>query len=399
MNGSTGSDLMFPFKMGPFHLSHRVVLAPMTRCRALNTIPQPAHVTYYSQRTTPGGLLITEAVSVGDRGFGFPHSPGIFTDEQIHAWKAVVDAVHARGGIIFCQIWHVGRASHKVYQPNGDSPVSSTSRKISDDWKIQMLGGTLENYSTPRALATSEIKVIVQQFREAARNAMIAGFDGVEIHAGHGYLIDQFMKNKINDRMDEYGGSIENRCRFALEILSAVTEEIGTERTAIRISPVVDHLDALDSDPMALGLYLAAKLNHFGLCYMHLTQPRYNARKVKKEDLPSFHDCHSLMRNAYKGTLMSTGGYTRESGMAAIRNGEADLISYGRLFISNPDLPWRFRLGAVKLNKYDRATFYTHDQVVGYTDYPFLYLEDDKRGRQRSKMISNEGSLCLRSAL
>ncbi|KAH9297399.1 hypothetical protein KI387_029081 [Taxus chinensis] len=394
MDRSKEPGLMSPFSLGRFNLSHRVVLAPMTRCRALNTIPQPAHATFYSQRSTAGGLIITEAVAVGERGFGFPHSPGIFTEEQINAWKPVVDAVHAKGGIIFCQLWHVGRASHTEYQPNGDPPISSTGKKISDNWKIHMLDGSLQSYSAPRAVETSEIKVIVQQFRDAARNAMIAGFDGVEIHAGHGYLIEQFMKDGINDRVDEYGGSIENRCRFALEILKAVSDEIGAERTAIRISPVVDHLDALDSDPITLGLYLIHKFNDFKLCYMHLTQPRYTARKLNKKDLSSFRDCHSLMRKAYKGTLMSTGGYTKESGMVAIRDGEADLISYGRLFISNPDLPLKFGLGIMKLNKYHRSTFYTHDQVVGYTDYPFHH--QDGKG---SNKINTEGSLLLRSSL
>lgn len=399
---NTEIGLMSPFQLGPFNLSHRVVLAPMTRCRAINQVPQPAHVKFYSQRTTSGGLLITEASSVGETGFGFPNSPGIFTNEQIHAWKRVVDAVHMKGGIIFCQLWHVGRASHIVYQPGRDLPVSSTSKKISDEWKINMPDGSLGDYSNPRALEASEIPLLVQQFRQAARNAMAAGFDGVEVHAGHGYLIDQFMKDRINDRRDRYGGSLENRCRFALEILSGVMEEIGAERTAIRISPVVDHLDATDSDPVGLALYLVHQFNLMatrygrGLCYLHLTQPRYSAvskRNRNENEISKFHNFHSLVRQAYKGTLMGTGGYTRDSGMAAVSSGEADLISYGRLFISNPDLPLRFALGTRRLNKYDRSTFYTSDQVLGYTDYRFLpdHIEEDEivastRGKLRSAL-------------
>eukprot|EP00249_Psilotum_nudum_P024285 c29143_g1_i3 orf=527-1849(-) len=373
--------LLSPQKLGPFQLSHRVVLAPVTRCRALNYVPQQAHIEYYSQRTTPGGLLITEAVAVSQEGIGFPHSPGIFTVEQVEAWKRVVDAVHRLGGIIFCQLWHVGRASHTFYQPNGAKPISSTSHKVPKGLSIKLPDGECSEYSSPRALETTEISKIVDQFRKAARNARLAGFDGVEIHAAHGYLVDQFLKDGINDRTDEYGGSIENRCRFGLEVVSAIADEIGSDRTAIRISPIIDHLGAIDSDPITLGLHLVEKLNRLKLAYLHLTEPRFTSEGVT--ETPD--DC-SIFRNAYRGVVMTSGGYTRESGEEAIRTGYTHLVAYGRLFISNPDLPVRFALEA-KLNKYDRSTFYTHDQMKGYVDYPSLSVKEiTEHDVGRSKM-------------
>lgn len=225
-------------------------------------------------------------------------------------------------------------------------------------------------FSSPRALTTTEIANVVQQFRQAARNAIEAGFDGVEIHAAHGYLIDQFFKDGINDRDDEYGGSIENRCRFGLEVVSAVVDEVGADRTSIRISPVVDHLGATDSNPKALGLYLVNALNRFELAYLHLTEPRFTSQGVTE----TTKNCSEFIQ-AYKGRVMSSGGYTRESGMKAVESGYADLVAYGRLFLSNPDLPIRFALNA-SLNGYDRSTFYTHDQVKGYVDYPFLPVKE-----------------------
>ncbi|GLJ14958.1 hypothetical protein SUGI_0244100 [Cryptomeria japonica] len=362
--GDKGPTLQTPYGMTLFVLSHRVVMAPMTRCRALNHVPQDSHVEYYSQRATNGGLIITEASAVAPEGFGFPNSPGIYTEEQIEAWRRVVSAVHKRGGIIFCQIWHVGRASHIVYQPGQLPPVSSTDHVLPENLSIQLPDGSYGKYSPPTALTTEQIPHIVEQFRRAAKNALLAGFDGVEIHGAHGYLIDQFSKNGINDRNDRYGGSIENRCRFMLEVLKAVTEEIGESRTALRISPIIDHLQATDSDPHALGMYMVEQLNQFNLAYLHVTEPRFTA----KGTVEFKGDC-SWLRKAFKGTFVSSGGYDKEKGEIAVNSGYADLVSYGRLFISNPDLPLRFFNG-VPLNPYDRSTFYTHDQVIGYTDYP-----------------------------
>ncbi|KAL3535533.1 hypothetical protein ACH5RR_003994 [Cinchona calisaya] len=384
-----GSPSLFsPFKMGKFNLSHRVVLAPMTRCRAINSIPQPALAEYYTQRATHGGFLITEGTMISPSAAGFPHVPGIFMKEQVEAWKQVVDAVHAKGAIIFCQLWHVGRASHEVYQPGGGAPISSMEKPISKRWRILMPDGSHGIYPKPRALTTvHEIAQVVEDYRQAALNAIEAGFDGIEIHGAHGYLIDQFLKDGINDRKDEYGGSVANRCKFIMQVVQAVVSAIGAERVGARISPAIDHLDAMDSNPLNLGLAVIERLNKIQLdlgtklTYLHVTQPRYTAygqteagRHGSEEE-----EAHLVrtLRNAYQGTFISSGGFTRQLGIEAVAQGDADLVSYGRLFISNPDLVLRLKLNA-PLNRYIRATFYTHDPVVGYTDYPFL--SKDTRG-------------------
>ncbi|KAH9300554.1 hypothetical protein KI387_012137, partial [Taxus chinensis] len=353
-----------------------VVLAPVTRCRAINNIPQNSHVKFYSQRTTRGGLLISEANAVSPQAFGFPHSPGIFSEEQVKAWKKVVDAVHDKGGIIFCQLWHVGRASHTVYQPNGEAPISSTANPISEEWSIMMPDGSKAIYPSPRALETSEIPAIVEQFRAAARNAMAAGFDGVEIHAAHGYLIDQFLKDGVNEAgWTATAGPSRRDAVSRRRCLQAVVDEIGAERTAIRLSPIIDHMGAADSDPLSLTSHLIRLLNSFPcLAYLHMTEPRFTKEGLT-EDIASQGDCTAakmwnIVKNEYRGSLMRSGGYTRQTAMEAVSSCSADMISFGRLFISNPDLPLRFAIEA-NLNKYDRSTFYTHDQVVGYTDYPF----------------------------
>ncbi|KAI5066050.1 hypothetical protein GOP47_0018674, partial [Adiantum capillus-veneris] len=279
------NSLLAPLPFEEMNLSHRVVFAPVTRCRARNYCPQEAHAVYYSQRASEGGLLITEAVAISQEGIGFPHSPGIWTKAQVERWCNVVRAVHDEGGYIFCQIWHVGRASHTHYQPDSEglpcSPVSSTAQRIPKQWLIRLPEGVRAEYSQPRALRTHEIPFVVDQFRRAAQNAIQAGFDGVEIHGAHGYLIDQFLKDAINDREDEYGGSVENRCRFALEVMSAVVLEIGGQKTAMRISPIIDHLGAHDSDPIQLGLHLISRLNDMKLAYLHITEPRMTNKGLK----------------------------------------------------------------------------------------------------------------------
>ncbi|CAI0387467.1 unnamed protein product [Linum tenue] len=347
-----GTTLFSPYKMGKFSLSHRVVLAPMTRCRALNGIPTAMMAEYYSQRSTPGGLLISEGTSVDPTGPGF----------------------------IFCQLWHVGRASHNVYQPGGAAPISSTSKPVSKRGRILMPDGTWAPYPTPRQLQTSEIPLVVDSYRKAAVNAIRAGFDGIEIHGAHGYLIDQFLKDGINDRTDNYGGNLENRCRFLTEVVQAVISAIGASRLGVRISPAIDHLDAIDSDPLKLGLAVVERLNSLQrqagskLAYLHVTQPRYTAYGQAESGRPGSEEEEAelmrTLRSSYDGTFMASGAYTRELGMAAVGSGDADLVSYGRLFVSNPDLVARFKVNAA-LNKYNRRSFYTHD-AVGYTDYPFM---------------------------
>lgn len=385
-------NLFSPYKMGRFNLSHRIVLAPMTRCRAINGIPQPANVEYYTQRSTAGGFLITEGTMTSPTAAGFPHVPGIYTKEQISAWKKVVEAVHAKGSVIFCQLWHVGRASNQVYQPGGTAaPISSTGKPISRRWRILMPDGTYGIYPKPRPLQTSEIPEIVQEYRQAALNAIEAGFDGIEIHGAHGYLIDQFLKDGINDRTDEYGGSVTNRCKFLIQLVQSIATAIGPDRVGIRISPAIDHMDAMDSDPFNLGLTVIKKLNELQynlgqkFAYLHVTQPRYTAYGQTESGVQGSEDEEARFirswKRAYNGTFICSGGYTRELGMEAVANGDADLVSYGRLFISNPDLVLRFRVNSA-LNRYIRATFYTHDPVVGYTNYPFLAQEHDDPDRR-----------------
>ncbi|XP_059590569.1 12-oxophytodienoate reductase 2-like [Vitis vinifera] len=342
-----------------------VVLAPLTRQRSWNNVPQPPAILYYSQRTSKGGLLIAEATGVSDTAQGYPHTPGIWTKEQVEAWKPIVDDVHAKGGIFFCQIWHVGRVSNTGFQPNGQAPISCTDKPLTP--QIGANGIDVDQFSPPRRLTTDEIPQVVKDFRLAARNAIEAGFDGVEIHGAHGYLLDQFMKDQVNDRTDKYGGSLENRCRFPLEVVEAVVDEIGADKVGIRLSPFATYAEAGDSNPRALGLYMAESLNKYGLLYCHMVEPRMKTLGEKSEC------AHSLlpMRKAFNGTFLVAGGYDREDGNNAVAENRADLVVYGRWFLANPDLPKRFALNA-PLNKYNRETFYTPDPIVGYTDYPFL---------------------------
>ncbi|XP_030934811.1 12-oxophytodienoate reductase 2-like isoform X2 [Quercus lobata] len=340
--------LLTPYKLGKFNLSRRVVLAPLTRQRSYGNVPQPHAILYYSQRTSKGGLLITEATGVSDTAQGYPDTPGIWTKEQVEAWKPIVDAVHAKG-----------------FQPNGQAPISSSNRPLTP--QIKANGIDVADFTPPRRLRIEEIPQIVNDFRLAARNAIEAGFDGVEIHGAHGYLIDQFMKDQVNDRTDRYGGSLENRCRFALEIVEAVSNEIGADRVGIRLSPFADYVQCGDSNPEALGLYMAESLNKYEILYCHMVEPRMNTAREKSESPHGL----VLMREAFKGNFIVAGGYDREDGSKAIAENHADLVAYGRHFLANPDLPKRFKLNA-PLNKYNRETFYTSDPVLGYTDYPFL---------------------------
>ncbi|KQK07509.1 hypothetical protein BRADI_2g35907v3 [Brachypodium distachyon] len=336
----------------------------MTRQRSYGNVPQPQAAVYYSQRATAGGLLITEATGVSDTAQGYSDTPGVWTAEQVEAWKPILDAVHAKGAFIFCQIWHVGRVSKFEFQPNGQAPVSCTDRKVSPQMSFH---GQMEEFSPPRRLAADEIPGIVDDFRKAARNAMDAGFDGVEIHAANGYLIEQFLMDSTNDRDDEYGGSLENRCRFALEVVEAVVKEVGGHRVGIRLSPFTDYLDCHDSNPHGLALRLSTKLNDHDILYIHMVEPRMAIVEgrwvVPKKLLP--------YREAFKGTFITAGGYEQDEGDKVVAEGYTDLVAFGRLFLANPDLPKRFKVGAA-LNKDDRMTFYISDPVVGYTDYPFL---------------------------
>jgi 12-oxophytodienoic acid reductase len=357
--------MLTPHKMGQFELSHRVVLAPLTRQRSYGNVPQPHAAVYYSQRATNGGLMITEATCVSDTALGYKDTPGVWTAEQVAAWRPIVDAVHAKGAVFFCQLWHCGRVSTTAFQPGGAAPISSTDRAVPPQMSQD---GHMEEFSTPRRLEAREIPAIVDDFRKAARNAIDAGFDGVEVHGAYGYIIDQFLKDSANDRDDEYGGSIENRCRFALEVVRAVAGEVGAGRVGVRLSPFSDFMDCHDSDPEALAAHLVRELSAAGVLYCHMIEPRIALVEGRRQ-IP-----HRLRpyREAFTGTFIASGGYDREEGNKVVGEGYTDLVSFGRLFLANPDLPRRFELPDAPLNKYDRTTFYTSDPVVGYTDYPFL---------------------------
>ncbi|CAN7134519.1 unnamed protein product [Brassica rapa subsp. narinosa] len=360
--------LLTPFSMRSFNLSHRIVMAPMARMRSYGNVPQPHAALYYSQRATPGGLLITEATGVSETAMAYHDMPGIWKKEQIEAWKPIIDAVHSNGAVFFCQLWHAGRVSHRDSQPNGEAPISSTDKPLAETSSNEFT--TSDEFTPPRRLRTDEIPNIVNDFRLAARNAIEAGFDGVEIHGAHGYLIDQFMKDTVNDRTDAYGGSLENRCRFALEVVEAVTNEIGSDRVGVRLSPFANYMQSGDTEPQKLGVYMAKSLNRFRTLYCHMVEPRMKTASEAFECTESL----TPMRKVFEGTFIVAGGYTREDGNKAVAEGRTDLVAYGRLFLANPDLPRRFQLDA-PLNKYDRTSFYTSDPVVGYTDYPFLETE------------------------
>ncbi|RVW77872.1 putative 12-oxophytodienoate reductase 11 [Vitis vinifera] len=316
VSAETPIPLITPYKLGKLQLSHRVVLAPLTRQRSWNNVPQPHAILHYSQRTSKGGLLIAEATGVSDTAQGYPHTPGIWTKEQVEAWKPIVDAVHAKGGIFFCQIWHVGRVSntgmfftyHLLFPAKRAS--SNLLYRQAIDTQIRGNGIGVDQFSPPRRLTTDEIPQVVKDFRLAARNAIEAGFDGVEIHGAHGYLLDQFMKDQVNDRTDKYGGSLENRCRFALEVVEAVVDEIGADKVGIKLSPYDAFGEAEDSNPKALGLYMAESLNKYGLLYCHMVEPRMETLGEKSEC------AHSLlpMRKAFNGTFLVTGGMTEKMG-------------------------------------------------------------------------------------
>jgi len=362
--------LFSPLKVGPYQLEHRLMMAPLTRMRAAkpSLAPRPLNADYYAQRTTPGGLIIAEASPVLATGFGNPGVPGIYSEPQIEGWRAVVDAVHAKGGVIFLQLWHVGRVSHSSFQPGGALPVAPSAVAISAEYKTMTADGKAAAYETPRALETSEVAEIVEAFWQAARNAKASGFDGVEIHGANGYLIEQFLQSRSNLRTDQYGGGIQNRVRFLMEVTQAVIEVWGADRVGVRLSPYGVANDSGEADPMPLYTHAIQSLNPLGLAYLHFIEPRSSGAgraEVNHQNVPS---AMVLFRPVWKGVLISAGGFTGEAADAAIAAGHADAIAFGRIFISNPDLPRRLRLG-YPLTPYNRATFYGGEEK-GYTDYP-----------------------------
>jgi N-ethylmaleimide reductase len=325
-------------------------------------------VEYYAQRATPGGLIIAEASPVMATGFGSPGVPGIYTERQIEGWRKVVDAVHAKGGVIFLQLWHVGRVSHSSFQPGGVLPVAPSAVPIAADLKTGTADGKLVSYETPRALETSEISGIIEAYRQGAKNALAAGFDGVEIHGANGYLIEQFLQSHSNLRTDQYGGSIENRVRFLMEVTRTVIDVWGADRVGVRLSPYGVANGSGEADPMPLYSHAIQSLDPLGLAYLHFIEPRSSGAgraEVNHQNVPS---AMVLFRPIWRGVLITAGGFTGETADAAISAGHADAIAFGRIFISNPDLPRRLQHG-FPLTPYNRATFYG-GEAAGYTDYP-----------------------------
>lgn len=364
------SHLFRPLQMGALQLSHRVVMAPLTRMRAKQPTDTPWEINaeYYAQRASQGGFLISEATQISDQGKGYPATPGIYSPDQVAGWKLVTDAVHANGGFIFLQAWHVGRASHSSLHKNGELPVAPSA--------IQPSGMTLTAewkqvpFETPHALTLEEIQSIVRDYQVAAENAKAAGFDGVEIHSANGYLLDQFLEDKTNHRTDEYGGSIENRTRLLLQVIDATVEVWGKDRVGVRLSPYGVFGDMGDSNPEALFKYVLAQLSSRGIAYVHVIEPRAsNAGGGGGAELAA-PNASEIFRSSFHGVYISAGGYTAQSADQAVADNLADAVAFGRLFISNPDLPERFRMNE-ELTPYDRSTFYGGTEK-GYTDYPVL---------------------------
>jgi len=363
--------LFSPLQVGPYRLAHRVVMAPLTRMRAdrASFAPRPLNAEYYAQRATPGGLLIAEASPVMVTGRGNPGTPGIYSEAQIKGWRGVVDAVHAKGGLIFLQLWHVGRVSHSSFQPGGALPVAPSAVPITGNGMLAMTAdGKMVPYETPRPLETEEVGQVVEAFRQAAKNAREAGFDGVEIHGANGYLLEQFLQSHTNLRTDRYGGGIENRARLLLEITQGAIGVWGANRVGVRLSPYGIANGSGEADPMPLYSHVVKALDSLGLAYLHFIEPRSSGAgraEVNWQNVPS---AMVLFRPLWRGVLIAAGGFTGETAEAAIAQGHADAIAFGRIFISNPDLPRRLQHG-FPLTPYNRATFYGGEEK-GYTDYP-----------------------------
>jgi N-ethylmaleimide reductase len=355
--------LFDPLRVGELSLPNRIFMAPLTRARATadTRVPTPLMREYYMQRAS-AGLILTEATVVTPMGVGYEATPGIWSAEQVAGWRRVTDAVHAESGRIVIQLWHVGRVSHASLQPNGQAPVSSTGRRAETK---TFLGAGFVPVSTPRALATDEIPALIASYRDAARCAMDAGFDGVEVHGANGYLIDQFLRDSINDRTDRYGGSIENRARLLVEVMQAIAGAIGGGRTGLRLSPVTPSNDAgQDSEPQALFEHAVGELAPLQLAFVEVVE----GQTAGARDFAPF-DYMSLRRK-FNGAWMVNNGYQRQMALDAVSSGAADLVSFGRPFISNPDLVRRLRENA-PLNALDTSTLYGGG-AKGYTDYPTL---------------------------
>jgi N-ethylmaleimide reductase len=359
------NTLFSPLRVGPLTLAHRIVMAPLTRLRSKvpGDIPVRLMAEYYGQRASEGGLIISEGATVSIGGRGYLGAPGVYNAEQVTGWRRVTEAIHAKGGYIFLQLWHVGRVSH-VDMTNFEMPVAPSVVPFEG---IVVTHDGFVQPSPHRALAIEEIPRLVEEFRDAAWNARAADFDGVEIHGANGYLLDQFLQDGTNKRTDSYGGPIENRARLLFEVLDATAEVWGEGRVGVRLSPNSTYNSMFDSNPEATFGYVADQFNRYALAYLHVIEPRVKGIETIHEGQPPI--ASAFLRKIYKGNILAAGGFDPASAEAIIERGDADMVAFGRYFISNPDLPRRIQLG-LPLNLYDRETFYNND-ARGYTDYPF----------------------------
>lgn len=368
--------LFQPFQLGRYKLPHRMLMAPLTRSRARQpgNVPSPMNALYYAQRSS-AALIVSEATQVSQQGQGYAWTPGIHSLDQVEGWRLVTEAVHKAGGLIFMQLWHVGRISHPSLQPDGMLPVAPSSIKPKGMAFIENESGEgeLVPFVTPRALETEEIPYIVKQYVRGAKNALEAGVDGIEIHAANGYLLDQFLNSGTNRRADAYGGSVENRARLLLEVVEAVIRVWGADRVGVRLSPLGTFNDIYDQDPEKTFGCVAKKLNEYGLAYLHLVNPAIAELEKGTEPDPRAIRMLDLMRKKFRGTLIITGGFDHGTAENWLKEGRADLIGFGRKFLANPDLPNRFRQHA-HLNADDPATYYGGG-AIGYIDYLTLAQE------------------------
>lgn len=361
--------LFSPVTLGDVQLSNRVVMAPMTRARTPDRIPNDSTVTYYAQRAG-AGLIVTEATTVSAQGNGSIGTPGIYNAEQIAGWRRVTDAVHAKQGKIAVQLWHTGRVSHSSLQENNESPVAPSA--IAGE-VLTFTAKGFEKTTPPRALEVEEIAQVTGQFVQAARNAMEAGFDAVEIHAGSGYLLDQFLRDDTNVREDQYGGSIANRCRFVLETVDAVAAAIGPGRVGIRISPMMVTWDCRDSDPAALFTYLAQQLGQRPIAFLDLIERNDASIAVSGDDVAENHESAvKQIREAFHGNYIANGCYKADTADAAIASGYAEVVSFARDYISNPDLAERMRIGADLNAPAEMTDYYGDGGDKGYIDFPAM---------------------------
>lgn len=365
----TETTLFSPVHLGALNLAHRVVMAPLTRMRALQpgNVPGALSAEYYAQRATQGGLLIAEATQVGEQGQGYPATPGIYSQAQVEGWKLITDAVHAKGGLIVLQLWHVGRTSHSSFH-NGALPVSASA--VRPAGQTMTTSWQMVDTETPRALALDELPGVVQSYVDATRNARAAGFDGVELHSANGYLLDQFLQDGSNTRSDRYGGSIENRVRLPLEILDAIINVWSADRVGIRLSPHGTFGDMSDSDTTALFSHMIGEVSKRDIAYLHLIEPRATLAGGSDAVATGVPDVMAAYRNMFAGKVIAAGGFTAESAETEVNTGRADAVAFGRSFISNPDLVERLR-NHNALARYNRATFYGGAEI-GYTDYPAM---------------------------